>query len=557
MDKTREKWVCGFRCIRFGLIAATVVLLMGICNIAGAFEIPTGIEDIELRFDNTVKYNLGLRVEDHSKAILSSPNYDDGDRNFDKGRIMTNRVDILSEFDLRYKKNYGFRFSGTFWYDEAYEHLEDRSLATSNHIKYGEQVLGLSEKSRHNLLGPWGEVLDAFVFGKVDLGPVPVNIKVGRHTLYWGESMFTNQGISYSQGPIDFSKALAVPGSEIKEIFRPLFQASAVAQLTNTLSISGYQQFQWEPYRVSESGGYFDPVDLFLKGADSMILGPGFFLSHGNDAKPDALKNWGVALNWSPGWLQGTAGLFYRRFTDMIPSQLNLDFASQQYFVTYGNNIDLYGVSLSRKIMGISIGAEFSYRHNMPLVSGAALIFPGMPVPHAGETLGARGDTYHGVINALGLLKKTPFWEGGSWVVELNWMGYARVNQGNNLFNGRSSYHAIDHVDKNAVGLNVNFSPQWFQIFPGMDLTAPLNWGGGIWNNSPVAAGACKGAGSYSVGLSLDVYQKYTFSLAYNAYYGQFHINRATGAIVTASDSSGYALLRDRSWIGFTAKTTF
>ena len=35
--------------------------------------------------------------------------------NFDKG-LISNRVDILSAFDLSYKRKYGFRVSGAAWY---------------------------------------------------------------------------------------------------------------------------------------------------------------------------------------------------------------------------------------------------------------------------------------------------------------------------------------------------------------------------------------------------------------------------------------------------------
>jgi hypothetical protein len=33
-----------------------------------------------------------------------------------------------------------------------------------------------------------GELLDAFVFGNFELGDVAANVRVGRHTLYWGQS---------------------------------------------------------------------------------------------------------------------------------------------------------------------------------------------------------------------------------------------------------------------------------------------------------------------------------------------------------------------------------
>src|SRR5262245_51902889 len=79
--------------------AALAVCAAAACGNAGAFEIDTGNEDVRLRFDNTIRYNLGLRVESQDPALLGNPNIDDGDRNFKKNGIVNNRLDLLSEVD--------------------------------------------------------------------------------------------------------------------------------------------------------------------------------------------------------------------------------------------------------------------------------------------------------------------------------------------------------------------------------------------------------------------------------------------------------------------------
>ena len=103
-------------------------------------------------------------------------------------------------------------------------------------------------------------------------------------------------------------KRFAVPGSELKELFRPLFNLSAQAQITNTFTLAAQQFFQWEPYRYPEAGSYLNGNDAVLKGGESLILTPGVFAVHGADAEPDGTKNWGLALRWSPAWLGGTTG---------------------------------------------------------------------------------------------------------------------------------------------------------------------------------------------------------------------------------------------------------
>ncbi len=175
----------------FGFIATALVFLVGICNVAQAMELKTDNENIKMRWDNTLKYNLGIRVASPDDALLKSPNYDDGDRNFGRSMgIVTNRLDILSEFDLVYKEKQGFRISASGWYDARYrDPMDNTSLATSNHLTdQGTQDLGLSQRVKNYERGAYGEILDAFVFGSVDIGSVPVNFKLGRHTQYWGES---------------------------------------------------------------------------------------------------------------------------------------------------------------------------------------------------------------------------------------------------------------------------------------------------------------------------------------------------------------------------------
>ena len=65
-----------------------------------AFEIDIGNPDIEMRWDNTFRYNLGGRVQSRTRRSSAAPNNDDGDRNFGKGSLVTNRLDVLSEFDF-------------------------------------------------------------------------------------------------------------------------------------------------------------------------------------------------------------------------------------------------------------------------------------------------------------------------------------------------------------------------------------------------------------------------------------------------------------------------
>ena len=95
------------RGLRLTAVCAAMTAAFALPGTATAFEINTGNEDIQMRWDNTVRLNIVDRVEGQDPAILKNPNADDGDRNFDQGRVFT-RIDWLTEFDVIWKRQYGF-----------------------------------------------------------------------------------------------------------------------------------------------------------------------------------------------------------------------------------------------------------------------------------------------------------------------------------------------------------------------------------------------------------------------------------------------------------------
>ena len=133
-------------------------------------------------------------------------------------------------------------------------------------------------------------------------------------------------------------------------------------------------------------------------------------------------------------------------------------------------------------------------------------------------------------------------------------MQWSKVTQNQAVFKGNSSYTDIDKVSKNYFGLGVNFTPTWFQVHPGIDLSAPLTWSRGLSGNSAVLLGGSKGAGTWSAGIAADVYQKHKIQLSYNGYFGNYSTT-ATGAMNVPN--SPFAALSDRGWVSLTLKTTY
>jgi len=540
-----------------GFLVLLLVLIWGVGS-AVAFNIPTGNDDLFIRWDNTIRYTLQQRLHGAESNLIGDINSDDGDRNFDVG-IVQNRFDLLSEADLIFKRDYGFRVSGAFWYDARYDSSFDNDdPSRANHLENGQQAVGLSNWADKYFRGPDGEVLDAFAFGRVNIGDAPVYLKAGRHTVYWGEALLSPfNGINFGQAPLDLGKATATPGVEVKEVFRPLNQVSAVAQVSNSLTLAAQYFLQWEQNLVPEGGTYLSASDLNLKDSEILILGPGFFLHHGEDIEPEEYREFGVSARWSPESLHGgTIGFYFRNTSDHLPQAI-LNFADGTYRFAYGGDIQIYGLSYANTLFGGSLGSEVSIRRNMPLRSNAAVIFDSALLPDDGELLGARGDTFHATVNFIGLLKRTPMWDSGSYTIEANFSSWMDVSENDDMFKGASGYNAFDAVTRDACTINVNFGPQWLQVLPGVDLTMPLSVGYGVWGVAATVNDGAKGEGSWGIGLNIDIFTKYKVNLNYVDFFGE--VEQALDGTVNnrAGNGAGTAGLRDRDFVSLTLKTSF
>ena len=558
--KRRVRGLCSLG--RRSCFSAALVAALAVCGSAAAFEIPTGNDDLVIHWDNTLRYTLAQRVRGQSSQIVNSVNNDDGDRNFNVG-LVSSRLDLLTEADAVYQKKYGVRLSAAAWYDPIYRSsLDNQSVGTSNHFVNGTQSLGLNSYTKSLFGGPDAELLDAFAFAKVKVGEVPINIRVGRHTIFWGEAFFSyagSNGISYSQSPIDMAKALAMPGVELKEVFRPLNQVSVQIQPTKELTFAGQYYLQWESNTFPEAGSYLGPADNLMNSGESIILAPGFNIFNSGDIKPKQTGDWGVMARWNPEALNSTFGFYYRKFSDKMPQIIATNFIlpapgvviPANYRLSYGSNIDLYGISFAKQILGVSVGSEISYRRNMPLAS--QWLAPA----------GARGDTTHAVLNFLTLLPKTWFFDSGSSILEFTYGRYNKVTDNAAFFNGRDGYAGLDRITRDNSTVTVNVVPEWRQVLPGVDMSMPMTFAAGMHGVSAVGGGGSKESGSYSAGLSFDVFAKYKVDLTYASFFGILHPDGQGQIMAPGNAAAGQGagdllgLLRDRDLLSLTLKATF
>lgn len=563
--------------------AITMALLASSC--VSAVEIETGNTDFKLRWDNTVRYNVGVRARNCDINICGNGagagdfTAHQSDRKFaDRGDVIMNRLDIFSEFDLVFKQDSGFRVSAAGWYDNAYKGNVQGDPALNlapGGIGQGAGPAGSphSDFVKRWNKGPSGEILDAFLFTKLNIGGVPINLKAGQHNIYWGESLFSFVGgVAYAQGPVDIRKALANPGVEAKEVFKPLKQVSFSADLTDRLTIAGQYLLDWKPSTLPDGGTYFGPVDGFSQGGGGSIFGIPF---GGITAAPTKKRgDFGLAAKWRPEWLDGTAGFYYREYTDKLPQLvinrntfIGTNLVPQEFGLDYSTpRQKMLAFSLSKQVGDISTGMDLTYRKDAQLAAVPLATLAGQSnigTGALGNSMLPTGNVFTGVFNAIAYFGKNPVFDSAALQAELNFAHLDKVTKSPGSFYGKGyncsaekagKDFAYGCATKDAFGLAMQFTPKWFQVMNGVDLEMPLFVGLGLKGNSVVPFGDNQGQGQYSVGLSADVKNQYSISLKYNGFIAK-HANDALGAFSDSNASLGKYW--DRNWVSLTLKTTF
>ncbi|SDB50765.1 Protein of unknown function [Pseudomonas sp. NFACC23-1] len=486
------------------------------CAQADQFKIG---EEIDATWSNTIKYSLGSRLSSPNDHNLANANTDDADRNFDRGSIMMNRFDFLSEFNARYQ-NFGLSLSAAAWYDQAYmSHNDNDSPGTFNpySVDHDEFTSETKQWAGRNI-----EVMNAFVSGQFTPGDIPVSVRLGQHTLLWGESLFfTDNGIAAAMAPVDAYKALTVPNTKAQELFLPTKQISGSMLLGNAWTIEGFYQFEWDKTRIPPVGSYMSSVDILDQGGERIIAAPGTYLYHGKDEHPDA-GQFGLSARWRPEDLNLDLGFYAIRYNDKTPqvvTELSGGFDPQSgsigsYHLRYQEKIELYGMSANMTFGQLNVGAEMSYRHGVALRAASNVLDPDVT-----------GDTLHAQLSAIYVGSAGPLWDNVSLAGELAGHKLMRT-----LRNGDQRDQSLDDI---AYGMRGVATFDYYQVTPGLDLQVPIGLGYNFKGESPVAAafnnyGSNQG-GDVSVGIVGIYQQDWKIGLNATHFFGSEGDNYYTG----------------------------
>lgn len=541
MSKQPSRALCALK------IGAAVFCVPLYAPLASAFQFNFDDSEYKGYWDNTVKYSSAFRVHDQKSKLISDPNADDGDRNFNKG-LISNRFDLFSELGMSYQ-DFGFRLSGAAWYDDVYNKSNDNgSPATVNHNGPYDHF----SSETKDLAGHKAELLDAFVYGKGDIGGHQASFRLGKHTLLWGQSLFfPTNGIAYGQAPIDVVKALSVPNTKAAELFMPVNQLSTQFQFTDTVSMAMFYQLDWEKTRLPPVGSYFSTADIIGEGNEKIIVGQDAFIGdsqgnislyRGKSRDPSKSGQYGVALKIQPGDVE--YGFYALRFNNRLPqiyAYQGKSFLQQpgqvgEFSEVYSEGVKMLGASFSTSVGEANIAGEVSTRFDMPLRKNGPVF---VDVNDNSRDRHAEGRTVHAQLSTIYLVPRTPLWESATLVGELAWHRLTSVTK------NKEQFDSSDFTNS-ATGLRFVLEPSYFQVAPGLDLFVPIG-AGYTHGKSPVDPAFnnynADGGGDMSVGLRAVYDNTWNGLLNYTHFYG--------------SGSATTNAYRDRDFISISIQRAF
>lgn len=521
---------------------------------ASALELDTGNPDWTLRWDNTVKYSVSGRLKAPQAALATAlpltANQNDGDNNFKRG-LVSNRVDLLSELDLA-GPGYGARLSAAAWYDAVYNGRTDNSGLAANHMPAHE-----FPAETRQLMGRKAEVLDAFVYGRFDVADMPATVRLGRHTVLWGESLFFGaNGMAGGQAPLDLIKLLSVPNATFKEVARPTGKLSGQLQLNANVTLGAYVNYEWEKTRLIPAGAFLSTSDAMGPGAERINAGPtGSFVRQPDLNAKDSGQG-GLQLRWRVKEIDTDIGFYATRYHATTPSNINSvltgvppALAASSYRWMYHEGVKAFGVSFAKTIDNWGLAGEVSYRKNTPLASSGQTTLSTIRVNtglNNNSNPGyAVGETAHAQISWIASLGPSFIANEASFVGEVAWNKRTKVTRNAQMLN--------PNADRSATGVRMIYAPSYRQVLPGLDLTPSIGLGYTFGASSAVGPGfGVNKGGDITLGLAAVYLGAWNVALNYVHYLGT-----AAPTLDAANNAQYKQALKDRNALTLSIRTTF
>jgi len=420
--------------------------------------------DILLAINSQLSIGSSWRMSDRNPRFYSANNTaggvqgagfssttDDDTLNFGKHDAFSTIIKGNNDFQLE-KDGFGAFVRIKYWYDMELKDGDRPHGNGPNGYVVGTPLSddGFSDTAKFSGI----QLLDAYLYGSFNVANMPVDVRLGRQVVSWGESTFIQGGIN-SINPLDVS-ALRRPGAMLKEGLLPVGMLYTNIGATENLSIEAFYQYEWEKTQIDGCGTFFATVDYAADGCnfitagydDATAVAGGVYSKRAADIEPDDGGQYGIAARYYSEALNDTefgfyfmniharlpiASVYRSEFTDLpgfvdlsgspfIPwaatadpqvtgllnaygitdlSKDNIDSMNANYTVEFPEDLKIYGLSFATNVSGVALSGEISYKPDTPTqingnhAVGAALSEnPLLPFTARLQADGVKGDDY-------------------------------------------------------------------------------------------------------------------------------------------------------------------
>ncbi|MFL1453160.1 DUF1302 domain-containing protein [Marinobacter sp. GN3S48] len=502
--------------LRLKRLPLAVAMLSGSIGLASvgqvqAMQFDFGSDsEVSGKLDITLGYAASVRAEDAKPSALNpannllgtgtTPNYLSDARVPEAGDLISNVFKATAELGLDWR-NYGFAGSVTYQYDTEIMHDES--------VDFMGNSAPWTDAAEDNA-GSFYDVLDAYAYGSFDIAGNPLDLRVGKQVINWGEGLYFLDGIS-TQVPLNFNK-LVTPGSELKEAYIGVNSVYAQMGIGYSASVAAYVQTDWERAEFGPRGTFYSD-DFFFRGGTEVdpLLGVPI---RDRDSTPDDSGQWGVS---SRVFVTDDTelGVYYSRYHETLPFiKLTAPGSSDDLGSATGlqqvwpEDLDMFGLSMATTVGTWSINGEVAYRPDRPLFTNLA-------------TFDAKGRNIeeHDTVNA----SVHGIWLGGALPLGIDaqqllvQLGADYIDGDLDNLQAHNSVHGeVVAPDDLAYGVAAEWSGTWYAVYPGTNLTLGLFLQRDLHGNSHFWGNFAEDRTLGTVSLTANVGNSLETTLGYN-----------------------------------------
>lgn len=561
--------------------------------------------DFDLTINSTLSIGTSMRLDAQDPALYATGNRnsdgqagrgfsntgDDGNLNFGKGDTFSSTIKGVHDFDLK-RENYGF-FTRVKWF---YDYTLNKEGVFHGH---NPNNYAANRRLNDNGFHPYArfdgiDVLDAFAYVSTTLADKPLDVRLGRQVVSWGESTLILSPIS-GLNTTDVS-AFRRPGADLKEGFTPSEMLYANFGLTDNTSLEAFYQLKWRKTVPEGCGTYFATADFSSDGCNRVAVAPAvpdatnvlgnFFVPRLLDRTPDDGGQFGFAFRSYVTPLDTEFGLYAMNYHSRLPlvsvqkDSLGRTFSpvpanfNGAYLIDYPEDLTVLGASFATNVGEWAWSGEASMTKDAPIqINATDLLRSGLSSgtdPRAPARLNARlaatpngayarGYDVFDVTQVQSTLVKT--FDGLLGANALSLVGEVaavlvsdlpNTSNANGMRYGRNAVFGgvgdagnrtnAGYVTDFSWGYRLRTSATYRDVVGGIDLVPSLIWSHDVegWSPEP---GQVFNEGRQSIGLGLGF---------------EFDANtRAFINYTTFANSADYDALRDRDFLTFSASYSF